>query len=168
MVKFGGIYKIENRVTGDCYIGSAVNFIKRARVHKHLLNKGKHDCIHLQRAVAKYGPSNFCMKPLLVCRREDLLFFEQRAIDIFNPAYNIQRVAGSNLGKIYSTESRAKMSAAKIGRKQSPEHRASISAALKGKPKAPFSPSHIEKLRISHLGRTPGNKGKKKVGNTYE
>ncbi|MBL0008414.1 MAG: GIY-YIG nuclease family protein [Saprospiraceae bacterium] len=39
-----GIYKILNKQTGDCYIGSAVNLKKRITQHISLLrnNKSKH------------------------------------------------------------------------------------------------------------------------------
>ncbi len=164
MVSYGGIYRIRNKLNGDSYIGSAVNFIKRARVHKHHILKEKHDCIYLQRAVKKYGPANFVMEPLLVCRREDLIFFEQRAIDVFNPKYNIARTAGNCLGTIKSPEARAKMRAKKLGRKLTPEHKARISATLLAQKikRKPITELHRLKLRISHLGQSPGNKDKKK------
>jgi len=37
-----GIYKIANKVTGDFYIGSAVDINKRWNQHKFLLKKQKH------------------------------------------------------------------------------------------------------------------------------
>lgn len=158
-----GIYRIRNVLNGDCYIGSAVNFIKRARVHKHLLLKGKHDCIHLQRAVVKYGGQNFVCEPVLVCARKDLIFYEQLVIDAFNPRYNIARRAGNTLGLKFSNEAKAKMRAAKLGRKLSLETIAKIqkSRIRNAKPRPPISEATREKMRFAGLGRSPANKGKR-------
>lgn len=54
-----GIYKIINKINGNFYIGSAVNFSKRFFQHKSNLKKCKHHNTHLQRAYDKYGSSNF-------------------------------------------------------------------------------------------------------------
>ena len=57
--KASGIYAIVNKVNGKRYVGSAVNFKKRAIIHKYHLKKGTHHCEHLQRAWNKYGPESF-------------------------------------------------------------------------------------------------------------
>lgn len=49
------IYKIEIEYESRVYIGSAVNFARRFRQHKHLLAKGKHHCKLLQYAYNKRG-----------------------------------------------------------------------------------------------------------------
>ena len=107
----------------------------------------------------KYG-DNLKFVPLLVCASTDLVFYEQRAIDVLKPRYNISPTAGSPLGVIHSRETRAKISATLTGRQLTLEHRAAISkshvglkmplefgrkvsAAKKGKPGRSPSPEHL-------------------------
>ena len=161
MLTSSGIYEIVNNVTGDCYVGSAVSFHKRRNSHFHALRKKKHDSIYLQRAWTKYGAPAFNFKPLFVCRREDLIYFEQRAIDAFKPRYNMRALAGSNLGAKFSDEAKAKMRAAKLGKKQDPECVAVRAAKLRGIKRGPVTEAHRENLRLSHLGIAPPNKGKR-------
>lgn len=68
--KGGGIYKIENNITGEVYIGSTKNFIKRLTNHRKDLLKGYHNNRKLFRAVITYGLLNFSFEPLEYC--EDL------------------------------------------------------------------------------------------------
>lgn len=103
------IYKIENVVSGKTYIGSTVNFPIRKSVHLHSLRNGRHRNKHLQSSYDKHGESALVFTKLLVCERIDLLFFEQRAIDILNPEYNIHRFAGSPRGHHHSPETLEKM-----------------------------------------------------------
>lgn len=151
-----GVYKIENKVTGDCYIGSAASvgkwkstsgFNKRWKKHESDLTKNKHCNKHLQNAWNKYGKENFSFSILTICPKECCVLTEQVFIDIFNPSYNIQKVAGSsNLGIKFSEEHRLKMSKAQKGRvvtwggkisqsnslANNPERGRSISKALTG------------------------------------
>ena len=161
MLTNSGIYAIVNSTTGDCYVGSAVVLHKRRNSHFHALRKGKHDSIYLQRAWAKYGPESFYFKPFIVCRREDLIYFEQRAIDVLKPRYNMRAIAGSNLGAKFSDAAKAKMRAAKLGKKQNPVHVEERAAKLRGIKRGPITESHRENLRRSHLGISPANKGKR-------
>lgn len=138
MLAHSGIYQIRNVLDGSLYVGSAVVFAKRRNVHWHLLRKAKHDCIHLQRAWDKYGPDAFVFEPLFVCPRTDLIYFEQRAIDVLQPRYNVARTAGNALGTTKSPEARAKMRAAKLGKKR---------------PANWLPPESRERIRIANTGR---------------
>jgi len=126
-----GIYTITSP-SGNKYVGSAVNFKARWRQHRHELRRGTHFNNGLQRASSKYGIENLSFKPILVCAVGDLLFFEQRAIDILKPQYNACRTAGSQLGRKHRPESNAKNAAAHRGRKQSMEQRLATSKRLLG------------------------------------
>jgi group I intron endonuclease len=156
-----GIYAIVNRTTGDYYIGSALVLRKRRNSHFHALRQGKHDSVYLQRAWEKYGSGAFYFHPFIVCRREDLIFFEQRAIDALKPRYNMRALAGSNLGAKFSDEAKAKMRAAKLGKKQNPVHVEARAALLRGVKRGPITETHRENLRRAHLGISPANKGKR-------
>lgn len=117
-----GVYQIRNRVTGDIYIGStARNFRVRWAQHRNALarNKGSR---HLNRAWFKYGPDQFEFSVLIVCAPENVLMFEQRAIDALKPAYNLSPTAGNTTGIACSPEKAKKISTAHKG-KASPKAR---------------------------------------------
>lgn len=135
-IKLAGIYKITNIVSGHFYIGSAVSMARRFRVHVCSLKKGAKTNRHLQNAWHKYGPDSFVFSPILFCKQEDLLFYEQICIDGLRPEYNIRKDAHSNLGIKMSDVTRAKISAVQKGIRRgapSEEHRRNLSIALTGK-----------------------------------
>src|SRR6266545_2560686 len=94
----GGIYEICNLVNGKRYIGSAVNFQKRWKTHVRLLNMGGHFSKRMQASWAKHGSEKFAFRPLLICRPEHLLMYEQIVINALSPEFNSCKVAGSTLG----------------------------------------------------------------------
>lgn len=133
-----GIYSITNLVNGRRYIGSAVRFEKRWKEHRRTLDRGSHHSKFLLRDWRKRGSVNFEFKILLVCARDDLLFYEQAFIDFYKPEYNSAPIAGSQLGFKMSAESRAKLSVAAkrtknfTGKRHSEESKARISASKVG------------------------------------
>jgi group I intron endonuclease len=144
-----GIYQVLNLVNGKRYVGSAANFVKRWAEHRRQLREGIHHSRVLQRAWVKYGPAAFIFKPLLICAPKDLEMYEQRALDGYQPEYNICKIAGSSLGTKRSPEQRERVAAALRGKKRgphSPEHRAKIGAARRGKKRAPFSAAWCSKI----------------------
>jgi group I intron endonuclease len=54
-----GLYKLVNRVTGQCYVGQSQRCKKRIKEHFRLLRWNKHTNSHLQNAYNKYGADNF-------------------------------------------------------------------------------------------------------------
>ena len=117
-----GIYVIENIGNGKRYVGSAVNIKRRFIEHKSPLRRGLHWNKYLQRAWNLQGEDTFKFYPVLICNKEDLIYFEQRAIDSFDAAnplngYNLRPNARNNLGFKHSNESKAKISAAGRGAK---------------------------------------------------
>jgi group I intron endonuclease len=134
-----GIYTITSP-SGKQYVGSAIRPSRRWEQHKKQLRSGKHGNINLMRAALKYGIENLRFEVLLVCSPENLLMYEQRAIDILKPAYNIAPIAGSSLGIKRSAEFKARVSRGGKGRKVSAETRAKIGAKHRGKK---LSPEHI-------------------------
>lgn len=155
-----GIYSITSP-SGNQYIGSAVSFRLRWNKHRSRLRAGTHHCAPLQASWEKYGEENFKFEVLIVCTRENLLFYEQSAIDILRPRYNVAKTAGHPTlgmttgestktkismaikGIVRSEETRQRISRAATGRSHSASHRAANSAARKGKP---LSADHIAKL----------------------
>jgi group I intron endonuclease len=169
-----GIYEIRNTKNGRRYIGSAVNVSKRWRDHIRQLEDGRHHSRFMQRCWNKNGSDCFIFRVLLACEKNDLLMYEQRAIDTIQPQYNSAPKAGSQLGLKMSDEAKAKMAAAarrtknftgcthseetkrrisekKRGVKQNPDvvaKRASSIRALKGRHSAKkFTESQIIEIR---------------------
>lgn len=105
-----GIYEIVNTVNGKRYVGSAKRFSVRWSEHRRDLSASRHHSSILQKAWVKYGSEAFEFRKLLVCKADDLLFYEQRALDALNPEYNIARTAGSTLGVGLSAQHKSKIS----------------------------------------------------------
>lgn len=124
MVK-SGIYNIVNLLNYKIYVGSAVWFNHRWRMHKSDLNLNKHCNKHLQKAWNKYGKECFSFEILeIVIDRDDLLKREQFWIDRLNPdipeiGYNILPIAGSRLGAKHTEEYKLKQSLRYKGKKRS-------------------------------------------------
>lgn len=98
-----GVYAITNTLSGKRYIGSAHNLRRREQQHWWRLNHSVHPNRHLQRAWDRDGGSVFTFSTLLICDVKNLLFYEQRALDLFgvtnkNKGYNKRIVAHSNAG----------------------------------------------------------------------
>lgn len=148
-----GVYKIENTATGMMYVGSGVDLRERQYRHLLLLRRGEHRNPHLQSAWARYGEDSFAFQVLLYCSRDNLMLYEQRAIDGFRAAergrgYNICAKAYSKLGVPCSELSKSVTRARMLGgipsaenrrltaeRNKTPAMRAAASAAHKGKPR---------------------------------
>ena len=103
-----GIYKIENQITKDIYIGSSVHLTNRKSRHFKDLEKNIHHSIILQRAVNKYGIENFIFIVLENCEKEELLIKEQHYLDTLLPLYNILTQAGNSLGHIVTEKTKEK------------------------------------------------------------
>lgn len=156
-----GVYSI-TAPNGKQYIGSSVNVRKRWNVHKYHLRKGEHGNAHLQNSFDKYGEEGFKFEVLLICAAEDLTFFEQRAIDRFEPEFNVYRVAGSPKGYKHKPEAIEKIrkSSTERARSFSSEHRERIRVAATGRKRKPFSAEWRRKMsesRIRFLSNQTGN-----------
>ena len=111
------IYGIVNKINGNKYVGSSVNFYKRKKRHIWELSGNFHHSDYLQKAWNKYGEDNFEFIILeKVSDKTKLVEREQWWIDNSNSKYNICKIAGSTLGKACSIETRRKISIKAIGR----------------------------------------------------
>lgn len=107
-----GVYEIVCLPTGKRYIGSAArSFGLRWNLHKSHLRRGIHHSRYLQRAWDKHGEDAFRFSALIVCRPEDAVFYEQRAVISLNPEFNVAEVRGSGFGREFSAEQKAAISA---------------------------------------------------------
>lgn len=104
-----GIYFIENLITKQQYIGSAVKINKRWNSHRCELRANVHKNKKLQNAWNKYGEDNFQFKVIEFIEPKFLIDREQFYLDTVLPFYNIRKVANSNLGISLSEETKRKM-----------------------------------------------------------
>lgn len=144
-----GIYAITHQASGKVYIGSAVHFEQRWRVHRHHLRKGTHHSQHLQAAWNKHGEPAFAFKKLLVCSKDNLLFYEQRLVDGYGAAdrktgFNVRTNVSSSIGISPSKETRDKISRTLQGRKATDSARANMSAAGKGRKMPDWFPAFMK------------------------
>jgi len=123
-----GIYKLENKITGDFYVGSAVNLHRRFTKHGHTLRSQTHKNPILQNVYNKYGPENLLFKIIEIVTDVDrLIEIEQFYIDNLTPKYNICRVAASSLGVKRSEITKEKIRKANLGKHLSEEHKRKVS-----------------------------------------
>jgi len=100
------IYMFKCLLTGDTYVGSAVDLAKR--YSKHM--RGENSNPHLQNAFKLYGIGSFAFIILTIVEPSMLLAWEQLAIDLMKPRYNILQMAGSLQGFKWSPDNLAKIS----------------------------------------------------------
>lgn len=93
-----GIYKIQSKIKPErIYIGSAVRIDNRWSGHLRTLRKNAHNK-KIQNHYNKYGEQDFEFSIICLCSKEDLIKNEQKYINLFNPYFNICKIAGSTLG----------------------------------------------------------------------
>lgn len=126
-----GIYQIVNKVNGKRYVGSAVNFASRWRVHKHQLRKGNHHSVALQRAWNSYGEDSFDFAIIEECDREKLIEREQIHLDM-GYDYNCSPTASSSLGVVGREETKEKCRIAIKEKWSDPEYRDMMTRSRSG------------------------------------
>jgi hypothetical protein len=120
-----GIYQIRNLLNGKVYVGSAKCLSTRWRFHRNSLRRKDHHSRKLQNSWNKYSAEAFIFEPLLLCSVDDLLFYEQRAIDCLSAAskgYNMRASADIANRGANSAEHNARISAAHTGMKYDDAH----------------------------------------------
>lgn len=168
-----GVYKISCLQTGKFYIGSAHSLIKRKRTHLSCLRKNTHRNLKLQRAWNKYGEQNFQFQTLLICSKDDVLFYEQlllTKLDAVQNGFNISPFVIGGKGVKHTEETKLKMKAAWEQRRKAPKKEVSeetkkkISIAKLGKKRKPFTEEAKRNMAISRMG----NKNRLGVPHTEE
>lgn len=145
-----GVYAIINKITNDCYIGSASSetwgIEYRWNTHRYRLRHNKGTSPILQNAWNKYGELSFEFVILQYCESKNCIKAEQSFIDILKPKYNVRKIAESNIGFKHSNETRKKIGAYWKGRKRSEEN--------------------VNKLRQAKLGTKHSEESKRKMSNS--
>ncbi|GAA5794694.1 hypothetical protein HPULCUR_000039 [Helicostylum pulchrum] len=103
-----GIYMFFNLSNGKQCVGSSVNLARRFRIHMYSVNRSN---LPLYRAISKYGTSNFAFLVLQTCEQDEntCLGLEQHYLDLYQPEYNILKLAGSSQGFKHSDETIANL-----------------------------------------------------------
>jgi group I intron endonuclease len=139
-----GIYRWNNLITGDSYVGSAVNLTNRLTSYfsfRFLNREIQRNESIISNSLLKYGYNNFSLDILEYCEPSLLMKREQYYLDRLKPEYNILKIAGSRLGYKHSPETLLKFKE----RRLIPEALINLKLAKKGE--APTSPLRI----INHL-----------------
>jgi len=177
-MKISGIYKIQSKTNPlRFYIGSSINISNRWVRHLWDLKKNIHSSSKLQRHFNKYGEADLQFSVLIECDKEDLIRHEQYFIDEHKPFFNTCKTAGNVLGIKRSEETKKKLSMANKGqipyikgKHRTPEevarmrerrHTEESKAKMRERCKCrkPISEETRQRLRDSHKGQKPWNKG---------
>jgi group I intron endonuclease len=177
MGKISGIYSITSVNSGRVYIGSAVDFLSRKRIHLHYLRRGRHHSAAMQKEWNVHGESGFHFDLLeQVVDVKKLIERERWWLDFMETAtrgFNTALVAGSQLGyrhteetkrlmrekrrfqkmKPRTEETKRKMAEARKGWRYSAEQRAAMSGYLRGRKMPPVSEETKRKIGNANRGR---------------
>ena len=80
----------------------------------------------IQKALLKYGYSNFKLEILEYCNKDEVLSREQYYLDLLKPEYNIYQKAGSPLGYKHTEETMVKLREIAKNRNELLEERARV------------------------------------------
>lgn len=134
------VYMALNKLNGAFYVGATEKgTLGRSFIHlSHARHGGKRQKFY--RAIRKYGEDNFKFLTIKECSDYwDALESERQYIAMLKPSYNMTDGGGGVKGFRHSTESRAKMAAAKKGRSAAWTHmsiRDGVKIKLKASAKA--------------------------------
>lgn len=113
-----GVYKLENVVTGEFYIGSTTNLGNRLSVHRYQMKKSTHGNRNIQALHDEHGIDAFSFEVIkVVSEKSQLIAEEQHYIDQMKPSLNIAPHAGTFRGVKHTDKARAKMSESRKGDK---------------------------------------------------
>lgn len=99
MKKVSAVYKITNKVTGECYVGSSVDVYRRWANHKCPSKWKQHPNNKMYQDMQKYGVDQFKFEIIVPAATTHLKMCEQEFIDIYHPKYNSNK---ANIGTTVS------------------------------------------------------------------
>jgi len=137
----GFVYEISNTIDNRVYVGSTINLNKRWNEHKRDLLNNKHQNIHLQRFVNKYGLNVLIFNVLEKINNKNILIREQHYLNIIKNKFNIaENSSAPMMGKSHTEEAIKKIS----------QHSAGSNNPMFGKKRPQWL---INKLTASSLNR---------------
>ena len=150
-----GIYKITNP-SGKVYIGQAVDIERRWKQHS---DKSYWSKTKLYNSFKKYGVGNHTFKVIEECLKEELNSKEryyQEKYNVLKEGLNHILQDADEKVKVYSEETKQKMSKWQTGLKKSEEHKRKISEAMKGKKQSEETKSKRSEALKGHGGYWKG------------
>ena len=173
------VYQIKNRITGKRYIGQHAgdDLLVYWERNVWLAQNGYEGKRLLYRAICKYGPEQFEVKPLVyVDSKDEMDFCEISLIKLFdttNPkiGYNITAGGGGSLGVRMSEETRAKMSESRTGLTMPESHRRKLSERNRGNKYAAgrkMTKENFEKLMAVHIGAKRSDEAKQRMSESHK
>lgn len=97
MEKISAVYKIVNTVTGDSYVGSSKDVMRRWEAHKWPSLWKRYPNKPLYQDMQKYGVDKFMFQILAPVMPEYLTQVEQEFIEMLQPTYNRKNAKGMNV-----------------------------------------------------------------------
>lgn len=94
-----GVYKITNKLTGECYVGSSKDIKLRWQCHKKPSSWKKQPNSMLYQDFQKYGLDKFTIEVIEECDKADLRIREDYYIQELKPSYNIIRAYNPDYNK---------------------------------------------------------------------
>ena len=158
----GWIYIVKNKVNGKMYVGQTIDYNRRK--YEHLERWNEERCALLRKAYNKYGIDNFEMFPVLTFRAVNkkvcshilnlMEKFYVQKYNTYNNGYNCT-IGGAGISRCkISDEERKARSLRGKGRIFSEETKRKISERLTGKKR---SASAIENISKAHMGKRNKN-----------
>ena len=166
MEKICGVYSITNMISNKRYIGQSVDIYTRWHNHKSALRNNRHYNEHLQSAWNTYGEENFIFEVLEICDVDKIDDMEQYYITLFdcmNNTFGYNCESGGHSNRVFSEESRKKMSDKRKGVKLTDEHKYKIGLAGRGRTLSDVSRA---KIRDAITGITRSDETRKRVSDS--
>lgn len=88
------VYRVVNRITGDCYVGGSAQARKRGYQHARLLANGDHYNRAMLDSYRMHGAIAFGIEVLDLCEVAEISARETAWIERLKPAFNLQAKAG--------------------------------------------------------------------------
>ena len=140
LVGTSGVYRITNRITGDFYIGSTKDAVRRWKEHRAAFRSNRHANRHIQNSWNKHGEDAFIFTLEEDACVDCLLPAEQSHLDRYAPSFNIAPEARCPGPRFRSIEHRRKIGAA-------------VKAALAGRPGHLHTAESRQKISASNAGK---------------
>lgn len=102
--KESGVYRLQNIMTGNFYIGSTVDLYKRHARHRYVLKNRIKENIRILKDCQKYGEKSFIFGVIEYCEKEKLLEREQHYFETLMPYYNVWKSVYNANGRQYTKE----------------------------------------------------------------
>ena len=143
-----GIYMVENRNTGQRYIGQSIHIYQRWKEHTNFPNMS----MRIDRAIKKHGADNFNLKVICELEQDDDLLNEMEKYYIwkfntYQDKNHYNQTPGGDFNPMKVPEIAKKNSEAKKGKKPSEEIKKKMSEAKSGENNPMFGEKHSEEAR---------------------